>query len=67
MSYLSNRFTKELVDAYMNNATFHTVVIEHEIEGSSYTVMLEDAVVKLVAEIQSLTNLAIRSAEERDP
>lgn len=67
MPYLSNRFTKELVDAYMNNATFHAVVVEHEIEGSSYEAMLEDSVVKLVADIQSLTKLAIRRAEERDP
>lgn len=67
MAYLSKRFTKELVDAYMNNATFHAVVIEHEVEGSSYTAMLEDAVVKLVAEIESMINLAIRRIEEREP
>jgi hypothetical protein len=67
MVYLSSRFTKELVDAYMNNATFHAVVTEHEIEGSSYTAMLEDAVVKLVADIESMVKLAISRIEERDP
>lgn len=66
MGYLSNRFTKELVDAYMKNATFHAVVVDHEIEGSSYTAMLEDAIVNLVADIESMTKLAIRRIEERD-
>lgn len=53
MVYISKRFTKELVDAYMRNATFHAVVTHHEIEGSSYTEMLEDAVVKLVADLDA--------------
>lgn len=44
---------KELIDAFMRNPTFHSVVTFHEIKGSSYTVMLEDAVVRLISEIES--------------
>lgn len=43
---------KELIDAFMRNPTFNSVVTFHEIEGSSYTVMLEDAVVKLVSALE---------------
>lgn len=53
---------KDIIDAFMNNPTFHSVVTLHEIEGSSYTVMLEDAVVRLVAELDDRDKQMIRMA-----
>jgi len=45
---LSRRLPKSLIEAYMNDSTFHAVVTQHEIEETSYTAMLEQADGELV-------------------
>ncbi len=52
-NFFTRNSNKELVDAFMKNPTFNSVVTLHEIEGSSYDVMLEDAVVRLVSDLEA--------------
>ena len=53
---LQRKLPKPLIEAYMNDPTFYAVVTQHEMEGSSYTAMLEHAVDELVKRDKAITS-----------
>lgn len=53
---LARSLPKPLIEAYMNDPLFHSVVTMHEIEGSTYTAMLEFAVEELIKRDKATTS-----------
>lgn len=56
-----------LIDAYLKNHIFHTVVRKHEEAESSYQDMLEEAVALLVQDAAEKSDLALKYARKYGP
>jgi len=55
---------QQLIDAYINSPIFKKVVKKHEIAGSDYQTMLEDAVAVLVITSSKATDLTLKFARK---
>lgn len=60
---ITNQLPKDLIDAYLNNSAFNALVHKHEMLGSKYETMLEDAVIILIKEVSERTAISIKYAE----
>lgn len=64
---ITNESPQQLIDAYLHNATFHAVVTKHEIDGTDYTQMLEDAVCVLANDIATRNEALCKYARRFGP
>ncbi len=57
---ITNKSPQSLIDTYINNPTFHAVVVKHEIAESNYQEMLEDAVAKLAQDVARKNEMLLK-------
>ena len=61
---ITHESPQPLIDAFRNNTVFNAVVKKHEMAGSDYKTMLEDAVGVLVTIASNANDLSLKYARK---